>query len=42
MEMVWFRTRKQRNVVLALDRILKRWRQALSEYQNTTNDLGYG
>jgi len=42
MEMVWFRKRKQKGVTIALEHILKRWRQALRKYQNTTNDLGYG
>lgn len=42
MEMVWFRTRKQKRLTTFLERILKRWRQALSEYQDATDDLGYG
>jgi hypothetical protein len=42
MEMVCFRTRKQKGMTIVLERILKRWRQALREYQNATNDLGYG
>jgi hypothetical protein len=41
-EMVWFKTRKKKNLTLALSHILKRWRQVLRKYQKATSDLGYG